>query len=324
MALGGVLAALLLAELAIRVLGLVPPATEREMYVMSDDALLNVELRPGADFDFEGVAVRLPPTRVTISSQGLRDREYAIPKPAGTKRLLCVGDSFTFGWGVEEPECWCARLETHLGPGWEVVNLGVPGYSPEQQARFLELRGLQFEPDLVVTLFNMTDFEPPIRHPDPDELGPWMVDHSALVRWIFIRTHAGGVGEDPEPGEGDGGGEGAPSTEDPLDRISAAYGQMATLAAVHGFTLVPALLFPDRERELVELLEARGLKPYVVRDAVLTGRRCPTRDGTWCGALEDVLLPRDHHLNAEGNRRLALLLDRELRRRALTSTDAGR
>jgi hypothetical protein len=50
-----------------------PASTHHLLYQRSADPVLRVELVAGADFDFEGVAVPIPATRVTISEQGLRD-----------------------------------------------------------------------------------------------------------------------------------------------------------------------------------------------------------------------------------------------------------
>ena len=50
-----------------------PASTHHLMYVQSSDPLLSVDLKPGADFEFEGVTTAISPTRVSISSQGLRN-----------------------------------------------------------------------------------------------------------------------------------------------------------------------------------------------------------------------------------------------------------
>lgn len=63
-----------------------------------------------------------------INSQGVRGkgREYAIPVPDVAKRVLCVGDSFTFGVAVKDEDCYPAQAEK-LQPGTEWINLGIPG-----------------------------------------------------------------------------------------------------------------------------------------------------------------------------------------------------
>lgn len=65
-----------------------------------------------------------------VSTNALRLRMPEIgPKPAGTKRILALGDSITHGWGVAADEAWPARLEAELrdrGAAVEVINAGVP------------------------------------------------------------------------------------------------------------------------------------------------------------------------------------------------------
>lgn len=141
--------AVLLAEV---VLGRLRPAAPRraqgsEPKVAAHDPLLGWSLVPGAsgrhrtaEFD---VAVR-------VNSQGFRaDRAYSPEAPPGTLRIVAVGDSFTFGQGVEVEETFAARLEGLL-PGTEVVNLGVSGYGTDQQLLMLRHRGLAFRPDVVL------------------------------------------------------------------------------------------------------------------------------------------------------------------------------
>lgn len=87
---------------------------------------------------------------VTTNSRGLRGlREVPRPKPAGERRILVVGDSFTFGDGVPDADVYTAKLEARL-PGVRVVNLGVLGYGTDQQYLRLRQMGFDYEPDLVL------------------------------------------------------------------------------------------------------------------------------------------------------------------------------
>src|SRR5689334_19197054 len=69
--------------------------------------------------------------QVVTNSLGLRGREVVVPKPAGCYRVLVLGDSFTFGWGVELRDSWHARMARELqapdGRSLEVIDAGVPG-----------------------------------------------------------------------------------------------------------------------------------------------------------------------------------------------------
>jgi lysophospholipase L1-like esterase len=97
-------------------------------------------------------------TEVRFNSIGLRDREFG-PKPAGARRLLLIGDSYTFGWGVEEGERYADRLEERLreipGARWEVVKAGTNAYSTAHELAWLREYGWSLDPDLVVLQFCM-------------------------------------------------------------------------------------------------------------------------------------------------------------------------
>jgi hypothetical protein len=122
---------------------------------MGEDPVLHHRLRPNFDAPVSG-------TRFTTNSLGLRDREYAIPKPARVFRILMLGDSFTEGGGLENDETVAKVVEAGLrsgpcGNAVEVVNAGHASYSPILQYLMLREIGLRLQPDLVVVNFDMTD-----------------------------------------------------------------------------------------------------------------------------------------------------------------------
>ncbi len=93
--------------------------------------------------------------RMTISRQGLRDREVAVPKPPGTYRIIALGDSITAGFGAELDDAFVKLLERSLqgesaGRTIEVVNAGTDDYGTQQERIWLQERGLTFEPDLLI------------------------------------------------------------------------------------------------------------------------------------------------------------------------------
>lgn len=95
---------------------------------------------------------------VSTNSRGMRGRaEYTDEKPADTLRVVCIGDSFTFGNDSKGRDTWPVLLESLLDEqlgATEVLNLGVSGYGVDQVVLMLEERGLAFSPDVVVwTLF---------------------------------------------------------------------------------------------------------------------------------------------------------------------------
>lgn len=112
--------------------------------------------------------VRLPEDErpffgLVSNAQGLRE-DHPVPPGAhpGELRILCLGDSVTFGYGVEAGRCFVAELERALAerfPGRriECINAGVPGYTLVQGLRSLELEGLSLRPDLVLLNFGWNE-----------------------------------------------------------------------------------------------------------------------------------------------------------------------
>jgi len=96
---------------------------------------------------------RLP---VHVNSHGTRGPEFATEKPAGTIRILSLGDSRTFGWGLADEETYSRRLEqllrTNLSGGKkiEVINAGVNAWSFPQMLVYLREFGVKYQPDFVV------------------------------------------------------------------------------------------------------------------------------------------------------------------------------
>ncbi len=95
---------------------------------------------------------------MVINSRRLRDREHRLAKPTGTYRVLALGDSFTFGWGVDVEETWWAEMERLIARRIvprpvEVINLGVYDYTFGQQVQRLQEFGLDYRPDAIVADF---------------------------------------------------------------------------------------------------------------------------------------------------------------------------
>lgn len=92
-----------------------------------------------------------------ISEQGFRDPEvHAAKGDPGKVRILLVGDSYTFGHGVQYEQSWAALVREYFerdGKPVEIINAGVPGYSTTQQVLYLERLVDQFAPDVVAIGF---------------------------------------------------------------------------------------------------------------------------------------------------------------------------
>jgi lysophospholipase L1-like esterase len=110
------------------------------------------------DIDLRFVQPGLYDVRVRCNSQGLRDRDHAVAKAAGVVRILCVGDSYVWGQGVENEQTVASLVERDL-PGVETINLGVAGYSAVQELVRLETDGLEYRPDWTVVFFCDNDLD---------------------------------------------------------------------------------------------------------------------------------------------------------------------
>jgi len=89
---------------------------------------------------------------VAINGEGLRDRSTPMADAGG--RILGVGDSFAFGWGVEVQESFLFRAEELLRPeAIRVVKAGIPGTGPNDQLLWLQHHGESFRPGLVIVSF---------------------------------------------------------------------------------------------------------------------------------------------------------------------------
>jgi lysophospholipase L1-like esterase len=93
--------------------------------------------------------------RATHNALGFRGPEVG-PRDPGRQRVLLLGDSFTYGIGVEDDETLSARLE-QLAPSLEVLNTGVNGYGTGQELLLLQEEGERLEPDVVVLAFFWND-----------------------------------------------------------------------------------------------------------------------------------------------------------------------
>ncbi|MCC6141776.1 MAG: hypothetical protein IT389_14285 [Nitrospira sp.] len=97
--------------------------------------------------------------RATINSLGYRGPEFQRIKPPHVVRILCLGDSGTFGQFVNDEETLSANLEQRLhqeGISVEVINGGVPGTTIVDQVEILQ-RSLTLAPDIVILTFSEND-----------------------------------------------------------------------------------------------------------------------------------------------------------------------
>jgi lysophospholipase L1-like esterase len=97
-----------------------------------------------------GVKVYRKNLTVTHNSLGFRGSEVSLNKKAGIIRVVTLGGSSTYCVGVSDNETWPYLLEKKLGDGWEVLNLGVPGYNSVENLIQTALQLQELSPDIAV------------------------------------------------------------------------------------------------------------------------------------------------------------------------------
>ena len=109
---------------------------------------------------------------IHLNSHGLRDEEFPEARPAGERRILCLGDSTTFGAGIAAEETYPKQMERLLNEApegrkrWRVINAGGQGASVTGLTEYLERQGLAFKPEAVVLGFSPTMVGVAGRHTD--------------------------------------------------------------------------------------------------------------------------------------------------------------
>lgn len=249
LALGSVLATCLIFELFCRIvvddgmhyhLEMWKYATSLKEF--ADDSAIGHQHVPGSQARLMGVDVN-------INANGLRDAPF--DASAESLRILMLGDSVTFGWGVPHSETVAERLEQdlkkHLNMPVDVINAGVGNYNTSMEVAWFFEQGMAYKPDVIVLNVFVNDAE---MTPEYSPVSMW--DRFLYSRVILFgaidtvaRTLFGGLEwdayyqglyEDSAPG---------------WLAMQAAFGQLANFCRDNDIPLV-----------LVDYPELRELNPY--------------------------------------------------------------
>lgn len=149
------------AELLCKIAGVGKPnltlTGPKHLFVPDPDPQIAFRMRPNyRDFVYG--------SQVSINPKGLRDLDYPYTKPEGIKRILVLGDSVAFGYGVNEEDTfanqWEALWQEQTPNRYQIINSGVPSYTTMQEVRWFEIEGMLYQPDAVVLTYVMNDPEP--------------------------------------------------------------------------------------------------------------------------------------------------------------------
>ncbi len=92
---------------------------------------------------------------IVLNERGLREADFPVAKPAGQVRVLCLGNSTTFGTGVAQDATYAKQLEALLNDQagddrYFVINAGGQGNAVSEAIEFCRREGLSYHPDAVV------------------------------------------------------------------------------------------------------------------------------------------------------------------------------
>ncbi len=126
---------------------------------ISDNNKIIYQLIPNSIYRFKNALVK-------TNDEGFKDKNYPKEKSKNTKRIIGIGDSGMFGWGVEEEESYLTQLENRLNKKndslqFEIINTSVPGYNTVMEVEVLEKKIQLDQVDLVIIDFITNDFELP-------------------------------------------------------------------------------------------------------------------------------------------------------------------
>lgn len=120
-----------------------------------------------------------------INNLGFRDHDFGRGR-SSKKRAIVLGDSFSYGWGVNNDEPWPKVLERSLR-NVEVANLGSPGGYPRTYADLAEKAIPLLRPDLVIVAVVQSDdlYQSAEKAPSSRRMSHWFTDHYPnLMQWI--------------------------------------------------------------------------------------------------------------------------------------------
>jgi len=145
----------------------------------SDNKLIGHVHRPGKSMELMDVMVN-------INSDGHRDKEYPVDK-SDKHRIIFLGDSLTFGWGVKEEKTFATLIEEDMNSQspTEVINFGTGNYNTEQEVNLFIEKGLKYNPDKVVLFYFINDAEI-----TPEKSDLWFLGYSQFISFYWSRINS--------------------------------------------------------------------------------------------------------------------------------------
>lgn len=279
-----------------------------------------------------------------INKLGMRGNEVPLERAKGVYRILCVGDSNTFGLYSGEDATWPEVLRQELkkdGIEVEILNSGCPGWSTADIARFLKEKALdKVKPDMVLHMFCGND-PYDIKDVEATEgkyarLAKRVKRYNALTGMkeaLRYNTALGefearlrmvfkAIGKEPRMGAGQGPEAKPlplPIPDEEYKKHEACYEKIATLCKERKVALA-TVCFPHHKNDLIEQKGMEKLERRIGQTAGKNGatllplvkafRKLPEQDSLYN-------LPYDYHANEKGNKELGRLIGEALKRQKL-------
>lgn len=129
------------------------------------------------------ITAKLMNVLVHTNSDGFRDNEYS-PQRNDKYRIILLGDSLTFGWGVEKDDTFAKLLEKEISlkQPTEIINFGTGNYNTQQEVNLLMEKGLEYRPDKVVVFYSINDAEP-----TPKKSSLWLLGKSYFFTFYWSK-----------------------------------------------------------------------------------------------------------------------------------------
>ncbi len=250
----------------------------------------------------------LPNPGLGINAEGFRHPDVDKTKPAGTWRAFALGDSQTYGAGVDAPQAYPSQAEALLrerapaGVNVELINAGISGYTSLQALRLVRSRLLDWDPDAII--IDCRTHDSPREDLPGAAGGGGLLDrltfHSRLawsLRFLVERSRP----EHARPMQ-------AGAMEMSAEQLAASFGNhepIVQLARDEGLQLV-FVDYPFWDGERVTCLSPAHELPA----GVPVAQACDALSGA--GLPLDQLFLDNNHLTVEGNRRVAEALARSI------------
>lgn len=288
-----------------------PPWTENLVVVRGAQVFA---FKPNASGVFPGSVDMKRTFPYRTNAHGLRDRDRP-PKAPGTKRVLVIGDSYTWGYAIAEEEAYPQVAERLLAQSGradiEVINGGIPDYNSRQERQLLAQLMPIYQPDAVFLAYVVNDAEPSTAMPTPPEevyrhSRSWFVTEVAerLNRKVFRRRLLPSAKDNVGSNYLDGFEDGSVKWQDSREAVR----EMRDLCAAAGIPFA-VLMMPDFTQSFDDRYAWRKIHDAVVNwgrelnipvSDLLTLFRGQNHETLW--------VPWDGHPNAEAHRRIAEFL----------------